>query len=138
MIISIRKLWVGGITLFPFIFISSKLSEHRKPILINHEKIHIRQQIELLVIPFYLFYLLNYLINLIKFREHDKAYKNIIFEKEAFIKERDFDYLSKRKYFSFINFYDQEIWNVTNYYFYSLSKIFSTLFSFKANKFIGR
>lgn len=109
MIISIRKLWVGGITLFPFIFISSKLSEHRKPVLINHEKIHIRQQIELLVIPFYLFYLLNYLFNLIKFGEHNKAYKNIIFEKEAFIKESDLDYLSKRKYFSFINFYNQKV-----------------------------
>ena len=110
MIISIRKLWVGGITLFPFIFISSKLSEHRKPVLINHEKIHIRQQIELLVIPFYLFYLLNYLLNLIKFGEHNKAYKNILFEKEAFIKESDLDYLSKRKYFSFINFYNQKVW----------------------------
>lgn len=105
MIISIKQLWVGGIALFPFIFISSKLSDNRKPILINHEKIHIRQQIELLVIPFYIFYLLNYLFNLIKFREHDKAYKNIIFEKEAFINESDLDYLSKRKYFSFIFFH---------------------------------
>lgn len=109
MIISINKLWIGGITLFPFIFISSKLSINRKPVLINHEKIHIRQQIELLVIPFYLIYFLNYLINLIIFKEHNKAYKNIIFEKEAFIKESDLNYLSKRKYYSFINFYKQKV-----------------------------
>ena len=109
MIISINKLWVGGIAFFPFIFISSNLSENRRPVLINHEKIHIRQQIELLVIPFYLFYFLNYLINLIIFKEHNKAYKNIIFEKESFIKESDLDYLSNRKYFSFINFYKQKV-----------------------------
>ncbi len=105
MIVSIKGLWVGGITLFPFIFISTKLSEARKSVLINHERIHIRQQIELLVIPFYIIYLFNYLINLIKYKGHKLAYRNIIFEKEAFLNEGNPYYLKKRRFWSFVNFY---------------------------------
>jgi hypothetical protein len=102
MIISIKKLWVGGLTIFPFIFLNSKLSEERRKVLLNHEKIHIRQQIELLVIPFFIFYTINYFINLIRYRNHKNAYRNIVFEKEAFIKEKEMDYLSKRKFASFL------------------------------------
>lgn len=40
-----------GITLFPFIVLrQSRMKDD--PVLINHEKIHLRQQLELLVIPF--------------------------------------------------------------------------------------
>lgn len=97
MTIYINKLWVGGITIFPFIFLKSNLTEERKKILLNHEKIHLQQQIELLLLPFYIIYLFNYILNLVKYKEHNKAYKNIIFEREAFSKENDFNYLKIRK-----------------------------------------
>ena len=97
MIIQMRKLHVGALALFPFIFIKSTLDENRKKILINHERIHLRQQLEMLILPFYIIYLVNYLINLIRFKNHDLAYRNIIFEKEAFKHERDLEYLKHRK-----------------------------------------
>jgi hypothetical protein len=62
-------------------------------VLINHERIHLRQQAELLVIPFYLLYLLNYLFNLLIYRSHHKAYIQIVFEREAYANEADTGYL---------------------------------------------
>jgi len=52
---------VAAIALFPFIFVRSKEVKSIGNI-IMHEKIHIRQQIEMLVIPFYLWYYLEFLI----------------------------------------------------------------------------
>lgn len=84
-----------GITLFPFIFYRGSLNDT----FVNHEKIHFRQQIELLVLPFFIIYILHYLINFIRYADHMKAYKNIIFEKEAYGNERNLDYLKTRKWF---------------------------------------
>ena len=70
----------------------------------NHEKIHLRQQLELLVIPFYLLYLINYIINLVGYKKHYLAYLNICFEREAYRYESDFLYLKKRKKWSFLKF----------------------------------
>ncbi len=75
------------------------------PVLMNHEKIHIRQQAELLVIPFYLIYLAQYGFNLFYYRDHYKAYRNIMFEKEAYACEKDMRYLQRRKLFGFVRFY---------------------------------
>tara|TARA_Y100000815_G_scaffold274886_2_gene310504 strand:- start:3467 stop:3703 length:237 start_codon:yes stop_codon:yes gene_type:complete len=72
--------------------------------LINHEKIHLKQQQELLVIPFYIWYGVEYVIRLVQFTTHDRAYRNISFEKEAYTHEMDFTYLKKRKYWSFLKY----------------------------------
>ncbi len=101
-IIKTKKLSIGGIALFPFVIINSKLSDARQHVLINHERIHIRQQIELLVIPFYIWYLINYLLNRFKYKTHDEAYRNIIFEREAFEQESNPDYLLNRKVWQFM------------------------------------
>lgn len=74
-------------------------------VLLNHERIHLRQQAELLVIPFYILYLCNYLINLAVYRRHDKAYLNIIFEREAYQMEMDLAYLNSRKWYSWVTFF---------------------------------
>jgi len=92
-----------GMALFPFILIKHR-SDLTNTILLNHERIHIRQQLELLVIPFYLIYGINYLYNLIQQSSHEAAYRNIIFEKEAYDHESDADYLKKRKLFGFLNY----------------------------------
>ncbi len=63
----------------------------------NHERIHIRQQVELLVLPFYVLYLIEYAIGLIKYRNRKNAYMNISFEREAYQHDADMDYLKKRK-----------------------------------------
>jgi hypothetical protein len=98
--IIIRKsLHMRGMALYPFILLrEEKFLDD--PVLMNHERIHHRQEVELLIVPFYILYLLNYLFNRLRYSTHDEAYRNIIFEREAYAKESDFDYLKKRKWFS--------------------------------------
>lgn len=74
-------------------------------VLINHEKVHHRQQLELLILPFYVLYFFNYLMNLIRYRNHFKAYKEIVFEREAFAMDDDLQYLQKRKFGAFVKFF---------------------------------
>ena len=87
--------------IFPFILLKSADLKANQTI-INHEKIHLRQQIELLIFPFYIFYLFNYLINLLRYHKHDLAYRKIIFEEEAYQHDRDILYLKKGNWFGWI------------------------------------
>lgn len=91
---------INGITLFPFIFIKNR-ADLRNAVLINHEKIHLRQQAELLIVPFYIWYVLEYYYLCYKLKDNYLAYKSISFEREAFAKEDDLNYLKNRKVFSF-------------------------------------
>lgn len=103
MILAFRFIPYSAIALYPFIFIK-RSSLRNDAALIHHEKIHHRQQLELLILPFYFLYGINYLYNLVKHRNHDKAYRGIIFEREAYSMDKDFAYLKKRKSFAFLNF----------------------------------
>ncbi|HEY1024413.1 MAG TPA: hypothetical protein VGE26_04565 [Sphingobacteriaceae bacterium] len=102
-VVRFSKLNVHGMALFPFILLREKHFITNK-VLINHEKIHLKQQLELLILPFYLLYLLNYLINLVRYRTHFQAYRNIGFEREAYSMEKDLKYLEHRKLWSWIKF----------------------------------
>jgi hypothetical protein len=95
---------INGMALFPFILVQSERLKHDKAV-IDHERIHIRQQAELLILPFYLLYLLNYLVNLIVYRNHDKAYMNIVFEREAYANEVDPAYLQQRKLYNWCGYW---------------------------------
>ena len=88
-----------AITLYPFIVIKEK-GDKNNLVLIQHERIHIRQQIELLILPFYFVYFLDYLIKLIRYQDKYKAYRNIIFEREAYANEKNTDYLSSRPFWA--------------------------------------
>ena len=94
---------ISGITLFPFILLRKKELLYNKTLL-NHEKIHLRQQIETLVIPFYIWYLSEYYIKYLKYRDADKAYRNISFEREAYENDDNLNYLQKRKFWSFLKY----------------------------------
>lgn len=99
-IIHVPFLWVHGMALFPFVLIKYKhyASNER---LLNHEQIHLRQQLELLVIPFYIWYLTEYLWLRLRGMKHKQAYYNISFEKEAYDQEYDLDYLLYRPAWNF-------------------------------------
>ena len=92
---------IRGLTLFPFIIVSEK-ADLKDKILINHEKIHIQQQKELLVLPFYIWYLIDFGIQFLKFKNKNKAYRNICFEKEAYSNERNLNYLKERTFWNFL------------------------------------
>jgi hypothetical protein len=90
-----------GLTVFPFMFLKHKTLKGNS-VLINHEKIHLRQQLELLIIPFFMIYILEYVVRLIQYRSRPLAYRNISFEREAYINEKDLDYLKKRPFWNFV------------------------------------
>lgn len=67
---------------------------------INHENIHTTQMKELLYIPFYIIYLLEYIYWLLLFKNFNLAYRCISFEREAYANEYNFKYLNSRKHYS--------------------------------------
>ena len=97
---------IGGITLYPFIVLREYYQNKgdywlkKRERIVLHESIHIEQQKELLVIPFYIIYILEWLIKLTIYGK--KAYYNISFEREAYDNEFNKDYLAKRKRYAWI------------------------------------
>lgn len=93
-----------GLTVFPFIFFKyKKLKENS--VLINHEKIHLKQQLELLIIPFFVVYILEFLFRLLQYRNWHLAYRNISFEREAYSNEKALDYLKRRSFWNFVKYF---------------------------------
>lgn len=89
-----------GITLFPFVILKNPLDRQNR-VLVNHEKIHIRQQLEFLIIPFFLWYFIEYGLRLIQYKNKNMAYRNISFEREAYSNEINLDYIKNRKLWDF-------------------------------------
>jgi hypothetical protein len=58
----------------------------------------------MLVIPFFLWYGLEYLIRFIQYRDWKTAYLNISFEREAYQNEKNLHYLKLRSFWDFIKF----------------------------------
>lgn len=92
-----------AMAIYPFMLFKSKVQINNTRI-IRHEMIHFRQQIELLVIPFYVLYLFNFLLNLLIYRHWDMAYRNICFEREAYAMESRQEYLNQRRTFAWVNY----------------------------------
>lgn len=72
--------------------------------LIRHEAIHSHQMIELLVIFFYIWYIIEWLIRYIQYKDKKEAYYNISFEREAYANAPKSIYLKRRKLFAFISY----------------------------------
>ena len=66
---------------------------------INHESIHTAQMKEMLYIFFYVWYVVEWIVRLFM---KGNAYRNISFEKEAYMNENNMDYLKHRKHYSWI------------------------------------
>ena len=92
-----------GLTFFPLVFLKSADSKSNL-VLLNHEKIHLRQQLELLILPFFVWYFLEFLYLLIKYKERNSAYRNISFEREAYANEKDLHYIKQRSFWRFLKY----------------------------------
>ncbi len=90
-----------GFTFFPFVFLKYRKDTDNE-VLLNHEKIHIKQQLEMLVVPFFIWYFLEFLYRLIQYRDSQVAYRNISFEREAYENEKDLNYLQSRPFWRFL------------------------------------
>jgi hypothetical protein len=93
----------NGLSIWPFIILKDR-SLQRDPILMNHEKIHLVQQIEMLILFFYLWYVIEFLLRLVRYRNWTKAYRNISFEKEAYSNEHNLKYRKNRKFWNFLDY----------------------------------
>lgn len=71
---------------------------------IIHENIHLKQQKEMLIVFFYLWYGIEWIVRLIQYKDSHEAYRNISFEREAYNNEYDDEYLSIRKFYEWIHY----------------------------------
>ncbi|TRX20645.1 hypothetical protein FNW25_02320 [Flavobacterium franklandianum] len=92
-----------GLAFFPFVFVKYRLDKENVTF-VNHERIHLRQQLELLIIPFFIWYFLEFFLRLAQYRNKDLAYRNISFEREAYANEKDLDYLKNRTFWDFLKY----------------------------------
>lgn len=116
-----------AITILPFIF-ARKSAKWLKDYALNHESIHLRQQLEVLILSafiialliclfnlswwwmlvslfvYYAWYGTEWLIRLAICHDTHYAYKNIAFEQEAYINQYDMSYLGNRKLFAWVEY----------------------------------
>lgn len=73
---------------------------------LNHEKIHTAQMKEMLYVPFYLWYIIEYLIISIKNinKSQNDRYHDISFEEEAYAHQNDLEYLNNRRHYEWLKY----------------------------------
>lgn len=90
-----------GITLAPFGIYIDKDYMDRKSI-INHEQIHWEQQMEMFILPFYIWYGIEWFIRI--FTNWGHAYLSIAFEREAYSNDLNLNYISTRSKFAWLKY----------------------------------
>ena len=93
----------SGFTFYPFVILTDAAIKENA-IFMNHERIHLSQQLELLILPFYVWYFVEYLFRLVQCKDRKMAYRNISFEREAYENEKDLGYLKTRSFWKFLRY----------------------------------
>lgn len=93
----------SGMALFPFILLKER-RDVSNAVMLQHEKIHLRQQLEMLILPFFIWYGIEFFIRILQYRDKHLAYRNISFEREAYANESQKDFLQNRKFWNFFNY----------------------------------
>jgi hypothetical protein len=98
----------AAINLFGILFVRKGVAVTDR--MLNHEKIHTAQMVEMLFVFFYLWYIVEWVVRLF-IRRNSKgmnplvnSYYNIGFEREAYQNERNLNYLKERKKFAWIKY----------------------------------
>jgi hypothetical protein len=98
-----------AITLYPFIFVRADTRNNEE--LIRHETVHIRQQLELLIVGSWLLYLYEYAYaRLIKRLDARQAYYYTALEQEAHRNAMNEHYLLERKPYAVLNYVFDKKW----------------------------
>jgi len=82
---------------WPFLFVSPAEPRPLPPEVLNHERIHARQQLEMGWVFFFVWYGLEFLVRWVQYRDRLKAYRVLSHEKEAYQHEGVPGYLKVRK-----------------------------------------
>lgn len=80
---------LGVLFVHPGVYLSQEL--------INHERIHTAQILEMGIIGFYVWYLVEWLVRLVR---RGNAYRRLSMEREAYENQRDLDYLKHRRHYA--------------------------------------
>lgn len=89
----------NAFAVYPFVFIRNNyLRDNQR--LKRHEAIHHQQQLELLILPFFILYFLEFIYHFVQLRNGYLAYRAISFEKEAYQHDGNLQYLHNRKWFA--------------------------------------
>ena len=80
---------LGVLFVHPGVYLSQEL--------INHERIHTAQILEMGIVGFYVWYLAEWLVRLVR---HGNAYRRLSMEREAYENQRDLDYLKHRRHYA--------------------------------------
>ncbi len=88
-----------AITLFPFVFYNGQPLNGRE---VRHETVHLWQQAALLLVGFYVLYFVFWLIGLLRYRNSNRAYREIPFERSAYILESKSDVSPVRQSYHWI------------------------------------
>ncbi len=91
-----------AINLFGVLFVKNNAKISEKDL--THESIHSEQIKELLYIPFYIWYFIEWIIKLFIYKDFKKAYRNVSFEIEAYTNQDNSDYLVNRKRYSWLKY----------------------------------
>lgn len=88
--------------LWPWIFVrkDARITDE----VLRHERIHAEQQKEMLILPFYVWYAVEWLCGLLLYMDFKEAYRGVSFEREAYARQSDEDYLAGRKRWAWINY----------------------------------
>lgn len=124
----IQALCYIAMTIWPFIFVRKEHEGKFDDVAENHERIHGRQQLEVLIVSaavmaviipltgiswwwmlasavvYYTWYGLEYAVRDVAYGSDKKAYRNISFEQEAYIHEGDMSYLAHRRWFAWVSY----------------------------------
>ena len=94
-----------AINLFGILFVRKDAAQRKSvsEFVINHETIHSKQMKEMLWIPFYIWYGIEWFIKLFNYNfDSHTAYRNISFEREAYENENDLSYKYHRKRYNWL------------------------------------
>ena len=84
-------------------FVKQRLDKENA-VFVNHERIHLRQQLELLLFLFLFGIFWSFVVRWIQYKNFDLGYRNISFEREAYANEKDLDYLKRRSFWKFLKY----------------------------------
>lgn len=69
-----------------------------------HETIHLRQELEMGIILFYVWFVVEFLIKLMITLSWSRAYRSVAFEQEAYRNQLEKSYLERRPAFAWLRF----------------------------------
>ncbi len=95
--------WLG-IARFPFIILRSSYKVNPDMGIINHERIHLYQQAECLILIWWFIWVIEVIFKSLYYRSFSKVYYSLSFEREAYSNQDNSSYLDNRKWFSFIKY----------------------------------